>query len=208
MLRPAHGHGDLPPAARELLVATAELLDDHAPEAVTTEMVLTAAEVDADVLATSFADLQDLVRRARVLRFTRYVDESITTIAMVLQQAQSREELREWLHKITVGTQAPERAPRRLERASIFGAVAHDDELRELLAAEQRRLTDSLLELVAGGQGRGWISLEVDPYSIAVLVQAYTLGRSVDDVTGQQMDPDAWIALIMRIVDRVMLTEG
>lgn len=205
MLRPARGHGDLPVPARELLASTADLLEQHAPEALTEPMVVDAAGVDPDVLVTHFGDLHTLVRQARVLRFTRYVDESITTIAMVLQQSQSRDELREWLRKITVGTQDPARAARRLERAGIFGAVAHDEELRALLAAEQRRLTDSLLELVAGGQGRGWVSRDVDPYTIAVLVQAYTLGRAVDDVTGQQMDPDAWIATIMQIVDRVIM---
>lgn len=196
---------DLHPAARELLVATAELLEHHAPTSISAAMALEAAGAGPEVLDEHFGDVEHLVRRAQVLRFSRYVDESIATITMVLHESKSRDELRQWLHRISASTQDAARANRRLERAAIFGAVAHDPELRELLAAEQRRLTDSLVDLCAGGQGRGWVSRDVDPYAIAVLVQAYTLGRVVDDVTGQQMDPDAWTALVMLIVDRIII---
>ncbi|MFZ4718096.1 MAG: TetR family transcriptional regulator C-terminal domain-containing protein [Ilumatobacteraceae bacterium] len=130
---------DLPPEARELLVATAELMERQAPGAITEAMAIEASGTDAAVLSAHFGD------------------------------------------------------------------VAHDPELRDLLATEQRRLTDTLVELVAGGQGRGWVSRDVDPYAMAVLVQAYTLGRVVDDVTGQQMDPAAWTAVVSRIVDHVII---
>lgn len=186
-------------------MATAELMEQHAPGAITEAMALDAAGADPEVLRDHFGDLDHLVRRAQVLRFARYVDESIATITMVLHESKSRDELRQWLHRISASTQDAARANRRMERAAIFGAVAHDPELRELLAAEQRRLTDSLVDLAAGGQGRGWVSRDVDPYAIAVMVQAYTLGRVVDDVTGQQMDPAAWTTLVGQIVDRIII---
>jgi len=124
---------------------------------------------------------------------------------MLLQSATSRQEFRDWLVQITVSTQSPERAPRRLERAAAFARAAHSEQFRATLAVEQLRLTHALLDLIAGARGRGWISKENDPMAVAVMVQAYTLGRVIDDVAAQHMNPDQWVALIVRFVDHVVM---
>ena len=71
------------------------------------------------------------------------------------------------------------------------------------LAGEQARLTDALADLFRLAQSRRWMSRRFDPHAAAVLIQAYTLGRIVDDVVGSPMDPDAWNAIVNQIVDRV-----
>ena len=50
---------------------------------------------------------------------------------------------------------------------------------------------------------KGWININVDPHAAAVLVQAYTLGKVVDDISPQQIDEQAWVDLISQLVDRL-----
>lgn len=201
---PSRDH-DLPHDAQALLAETVTLLEDRSPESLTAEQVAVAASLPVDAVELHFGSLTAMVDRALATRFSRYVDDSITTLAMVLQSANSREEFRDWLVQITVGTQAPDRAPRRLERAAAFARAAHSEQFRATLAVEQLRLTHALLDLIAGAQGRGWISKENDPMAVAVMVQAYTLGRVIDDVAAQHVNPDQWVALLVRFIDHVII---
>ena len=36
-----------------------------------------------------------------------------------------------------------------------------------------------------------------------MLIQAYTVGRVVDDISPEPVDPEAWSSLVLMIVDRV-----
>jgi len=38
-----------------------------------------------------------------------------------------------------------------------------------------------------------------------VLIQAYTLGRIVDDIVEEPVDPAAWNELIMQVITRVLV---
>lgn len=194
-----------PPDAQALLDATIGLLDQRAAESLQADDVAAAAELSVPAIDEHFGSFVALVDQALAARFASYVDDTITTLAMIVQDAKSRDELRDWLVRITVSTQAPDRAPRRLERAAAFARAAHSEAFRAALAAEQSRLTHALLDLIAGAQGRGWISTQNDPMAIAVMVQAYTLGRVIDDVAEQQVNPDQWVALIVRFVDHVVM---
>jgi uncharacterized Ntn-hydrolase superfamily protein len=67
---------------------------------------------------------------------------------------------------------------------------------RELLSVEQERLTVTLMDAIHMAQEKGWVRSDVDARAIAVFLQAYTLGRTVDDVAVNHLDPDAWTSLI------------
>ncbi len=192
-------------SAQSLLDTTVRLLETRAAESLQPAEVALAASATVDAIDAHYGSFVALVDRALAVRFAGYVDDSIATLAMILQDAKNRDEFRNWLVQITLSTQDPERAPRRLERAAVFARAAHSEQFRATLAAEQLRLTHALLDLIAGAQGRGWISTANDPMAVAVMVQAYTLGRVVDDLAAQHMHPDQWVALIVRFVDRVIM---
>ena len=201
---PSRDH-DLPHDAQTLLAETVTLLEHSSPESLSAEQVAASASLPVESVDRHFGSFTALVDRALATRFSRYVDDSITTLAMVLQSATSRDEFRNWLVQITASTQSPDRAPRRLERAAAFARAAHSEQFRATLAVEQLRLTHAMLDLIAGAQGRGWISKANDPMAVAVMVQAYTLGRVIDDVAAQQMNPDQWVALLVRFIDHVVM---
>jgi hypothetical protein len=79
-------------------------------------------------------------------------------------------------------------------------------EFRKALGVVQLQLTDIFTSQFKDLQNRGWFNKDFDPRAAAVLIQAYTLGKIVDDVVDQPMDPDNWNSLIGLIVERTFLT--
>jgi hypothetical protein len=78
--------------------------------------------------------------------------------------------------------------------------MAHSNErFRALLSVEQERLTNTLVDAVEVAKEKGWIRKDLDSRAIAVFLQAYTLGRAVDDVAITKVEPEAWNTLIRAV---------
>ncbi len=68
------------------------------------------------------------------------------------------------------------------------------------LAHEQARLTDALADIFQMGQNRGLMNREFDARAAAVLIQAFTLGKIVDEIVEQPTNPEAWNNIISRLI--------
>ena len=194
-----------PHPTREMLVAICvDMLDDRQPEELLANEVLEAAGVTKGALYHHFADFAELVEVALVVRFARYVDDSIAAFEALTSACQSRDDLLGALALVTAEIQSPARREVRLARAHVLAIAGANPRLASTLAAEQGRLTTALAELIATAQQRGWFNSDFDPRAAAVLIQAYTLGRIVDDVADVPVDPAAWERLINRVIERVL----
>lgn len=196
------------PTKRALIDAVITLLEEKGPELITSDEVLNLSGVSRGSLYHHFVDFGDLIEAAQVRRFTRYIDESIEFLASVALTSRTRDEMRAGLAKVTRATQAADAADRRFERVMPFAAAAKNPRLKRRLGQEQERLTQALMDLVADGQNRGYFTLEFEPRVIAVMIQAYTVGKIVDDVTETRMNPDSWNLMIDAVLDRVFGLDG
>lgn len=194
--------GEHPTRTMFIDVAVAQL-EDRLPEEVTIESILENAGLTKGAIYHHFADFAELIETALVVRFARFVDESIASLTAMAFSAQSRDEVLAGMAAITAATQRPDRKDIRFARAHVLTLASGNPRLAEKLAAEQLRLTDALTDLIADAQQRGWFSADFDARAGAVLIQAYTLGRIVDDITTEPVDPKAWERLIARIIERV-----
>jgi hypothetical protein len=103
-------------------------------------------------------------------------------------------------------THSPERASRRMRRLVIFANTESSPRLRKAPGAEQQRLTAALANVISEAQTRGWIEPSIDPEATAGFIQAYTLGRVVDDINPTPAHADAWYDLIDRVTTHALLT--
>jgi AcrR family transcriptional regulator len=193
------------PTRDRLIETMVELLDGTDPEHITADQVLNASGVSKGSLYHHFEDFEDLLEAALISRFSTNVDATIDHLAAILATASSRDELVAALRKVNEFDQDQSRSRFRLERARAAGLTYSSPRFHDALGAEQQRLTDAFTDLFSEAQNKGWMSSELDARATAVFVQAYTVGRVVDDIAPEKADPQAWVELIMRVIDKAIL---
>lgn len=193
------------PTRDRLIETMAQLLDGSDPEHITADQVLNASGVSKGSLYHHFEDFEDLLEAALISRFSTNVDATIDHLAAILATATSRDELIAALRKVNEFDQDQSRSRFRLERARAAGLTYSSPRFHDALGAEQQRLTDAFTDLFSEAQNKGWMSSELDARATAVFVQAYTVGRVVDDIAPEKADPQAWVELIMRVIDKAIL---
>ncbi len=180
-------------------MTTVDLLDSEHPDRIGQELVLQVSGVSKGSMYHHFEDFPEVVEAALVYRFHRNVGDNIAAIDALLGSSSTREEFIGHMIELTRVTQDRARAPFRFERARALGRAGHSDRFRTALGAEQQRLTDAFTDLFSRAQAKGWVNPTLDARALAVLVQAYTLGKVVDDVVSNPMDDQAWLSLLSHI---------
>lgn len=84
------------------------------------------------------------------------------------------------------------RARRRALRVRIVAASLTRPELYEKISATQDKVTEGLTQLIEHGQGRGWLRNDLTSRSVAVMVQANSVGRILDDISSTPITTDEW----------------
>jgi AcrR family transcriptional regulator len=193
------------PTRDRLITTMVELLDGSDPEHITADQVLSASGISKGSLYHHFEDFEDLVEAALIARFSVNVDATIDALVQILATVNSKEELIGALREINVYNQAQDRSNFRLERARAAGLTYSSPRFHDALGREQQRLTEAFTDLFIEAQNKGWMSTTVDARAAAVFVQAYTVGRIVDDIAPEKVDQEAWMDLIMTVVEKALL---
>lgn len=191
------------PTREKLLDTTVELLGEHLPQAVTSDMVLVKSGISRGSLYHHFSDFSELLELAMVAAFTDVVDESIAGLTMALKSAKNKDDFLKILSAVTRNTQSVSLKRLRLQRARLIAFTEDNPRLATLMAGEQQRLTDAIKELFVQAQALGWFNRSFDPRSAAVLIQAYTLGKVIDDIVPNPMSEEGWNDLINQLVLKV-----
>lgn len=193
------------PTKAQLIKTTVQLLDTRLPNEIAVDEILTSSGISKGSLYHHFEDLTELLEAAQVARYAAWVDRSIEVLITLVASAKSREDLLVGLKTVTRITQDPAHASTRYFRARAISNVEHSPRFQRALSAEQGRLTDALIDLIEEARNKDLFAKDFDPRAAAVLVQAYTLGKMVDDFVEEPMDPEAWYQLIDKLVERVFL---
>jgi AcrR family transcriptional regulator len=196
------------PTKVALLDTVIKLLETKSLEDITSDEVLRVSGVSRGSMYHHFADFGDVLEQAQVRRFGRYIDESIAALVQVAFSSPTREELRSGLQRITRATQDAGFGNRRFDRVMPYGAAANNPRMRETLGREQERLTSAIADLVTDAQNNGYFTTEFSPRTIAVMIQAYTMGKIVDDVTPNHVDAEEWNLMIDALLDRLFGVDG
>lgn len=188
-----------------LVEATIRALAENGEAGFRVDDVLQQTGTSKGSLYHHFTNRDGLIEAATLVEFSRQVNEDTAAIRSAFEGAETREELLARLDLIVVASQDVERAPSRAQRLRILGTAVNRPALWAALGEEQSRLTDTIAEVIRAGQRRGLVSSTVDARAFGVFIQAYTLGRVLDDIDPDPADPAAWTELIVRVVRSVIL---
>lgn len=189
----------LHPTQVRLIDTVSAMLDSDAPYNILIEKVLAESGVSRGSLYYHFGDFPALVEQTLILRFSAGVDEGTRMMREALEQATSADDFWARMDAINQFAQNPERASHRAERARVVGMAGGNERFADMLAIEQDRLNAEMTDVVRQAQSRGWVRADVDPHAVALFLQAYTLGRALDDVADDKVKPSDWSALIMMV---------
>lgn len=195
------------PTKGKLIQTVVTMLDEMDVADLQVDHVLERSGVSKGSLYHHFEDFAHLIEAAHVQRFVRMIDRSVTALADVLVGAPSKQAMVDGLKRVTRDTQAQELSWLRFERARALSLAEHQPRMREAMAVEQARMTAAIADIAREAQSKGWIRSDLDPMVLAVFIQAYTLGKIVDDISAQHVDQERWVGFIDDIVERVLLTD-
>lgn len=188
------------PTAEKLMQTVSAMLDSEHPHDILVDEVLRVSGVNRGSLYHFFGDFPSLVRSTLLRRFSANVAADGDAMKEVANTSSSKEEY--WAKTLELSrlTQVAVRAPMRLERARLIGLASSDEEFAHALASEQHRVTDALAEAIAIAQEKEWVDARLNPHAVAVFLQAYSLGRSVDDVSERSISNDDWQQVVERAI--------
>ena len=193
------------PTKSSLIECAADLLDKYRFDEITVEMVLDRSGISKGSLYHHFEDIYHLLEAAMIVRYARYVDTNIAALQALLSSAKTGEEFYLGLSQLSAITQGEGMKRARQERALTIGRAITSPRMSVLLQAEQQRLTDALAHLIEDAQARKLCNPEIESHALAVLMQAWTLGKIVDDLSESPVDNDAYLALVNRVIREVFV---
>lgn len=193
-------------ATKQQLLDTVDTMLDHVPfDEITSEAVLKAAGVSRGSMYHFFDDFDDLLEQVTARRYSRWVDESINGLRWVLDTADNADTFTSNLHAVSEVIHDHSSPELRAERAAVLVRATSSPRLHARIAAEQHRLTLAMADVVVGGQARAWINPTLDPYATGVFVQAYAIGRILNDVDEVTVGNAEWNSIVRQFIDRVVL---
>ena len=195
------------PTKEKLIATMVSLMDNHALSNIQVDDVLRESNISKGSLYHHFENFEELTEAALTSRFASSVDLSIQMVGEAIADAENANDFVERMIQITTFTQGPERAKFRLERARVIGLSVNSPNLRLALELEQDRLTNAMADVVREAQEKGWVSKAFDPKTIAVFMQAYTLGRVIDDVASadEHIDAKDWNEVVHSAVTSLLV---
>ena len=198
---PRTGH----PTKTKLVDTTAALLKTMPRSEISTDLILNTSGISKGSLYHHFEDLDELIESAMLVRYTDWVDSSIDLIMAIIEKSKTPDDIYNNLVQLTQFTQDPGRRSERIYRAEILGIAENSPRFAQRLGEEQQRLTNALVDIIRDTQESGYFRKELDPHAIAVLIQAYTLGKVLDDYSPTPVDPADWNNLINTIIRKVFI---
>lgn len=206
-------HGEYPlrvltpfhPTKRLLVETVAKLLDSKLKNEISTDEVLELSGVSKGSMYHHFKDIQELIETTQVYRYSKWIDSSIDFLTKYVATARTQKELRKSLRILTEQTQSDARKGARAERAQALSACLQNPRMEEKMGRETQRLTDAIADITNEVKNKGLFREDVNSKALATFIQAYTLGKIVNDYNPAGVNEEEWVEFIMKIVDQTFM---
>lgn len=171
------------------------------------EEVLEASGVSKGSLYHHFKDFSELLEATQVYRYQLWIDASIEFLEARVVPSKTVEELRSALLELTQLTQSDKRKNARAERAQALAECFHNERLAKQMGEATQRLTEAIADVTTEVKNKGLFRESVSSTTLATFIQAYTLGKIVNDHNPNGVSEEEWDSFIMEIVDRTFMAD-
>lgn len=194
-------------AKRRLLDAVTKLLEKYPPGEITTTMVLKEANVARNTLYLHFDNQAALIESALLSIFLDGVRAHADMFEQLLSRTKSKNEFLRHAVDIIRVSQAQNRRAFRVARCRLVAHAEKNARFSKTLGLEQSKINDRFAKLFSEMHSRGWLNQAITPAAAAILIQAVTLGRVVDDVASRKLNEEDWNDAYLSIVRKVILAD-
>lgn len=195
------------PTKSKLIEAATALLKKYKSGEISVEMVLTESNISKGSLYHHFESLDDLIEMALLARYAKWVDINVATMSHILVNAKSSKDIYSGLVEVTERSQDRSLSKERFFRAETLAKANSSPRFAKKLQDLQQQLTDSLTDLIREAQEKNFYDKSNDPKAVAVFIQAYTLGKIVDDMSSSQVNQENYNSLINKIIKEVFIKQ-
>ncbi len=193
------------PTKRLLVETVSSLLESKRQNEIFVEEVLKSSGVTKGSLYHHFKDLEELIETAQIYRYSKWIDSSIDFLTSRVATAKTQKDLRKWLQILTEQTQSDERRGARAERAQALSACLNNPRMEEQMGRETKRLTEAIADVTEEVKRKGLFRKDIDSKVLATFIQAYSLGKIVNDYNPSGVGEEEWNKFIMAIIDRAFM---
>lgn len=197
---------ELHPTKQSLIDVTLELLESLQVHEITIDQVLQNSNVSVGSLYHHFKDFPELMDHALVAKYAQFTQMNVDGMAKALAESKNAKDYKKNILKLLEFTHSTSNAELRKVRTYILSQATVRPGLGELVRVVQSELTKKLSEIIEEAQSRGWINPKIAPKIIATFIQAYGVGRIVDDLANEHMDNDEWIKFLQHMISSSVLT--
>ena len=188
-----------------LIDTTEELIKTKTLHDISVDDILLKSGISKGSLYHHFKDLSDLLEAAQIHRYSKWVDASIELMDKVLTTSKSREDVINGLKEVTIMTQHPKFKFIRYERATALVSAYEREDFAKRLSLVQARLTDGIERVIREAIEQGLFRKGLEPRAVAVFIQAYTLGRIIDEIDTPSLSAESWNEIIGLVLDRAFI---
>jgi AcrR family transcriptional regulator len=211
MLKPRRRQGDSTkdhPTRARLITAAVDQIRVRGTYDIDVDGLLGEVGVTKGSLYHHFDSVNDLTIAALLHIFSSGIEETTQWFSAMRNECSAADEVIGRIRVIIDETQNSERRWVRAQRARILSLAKTHPELGVHVAQLQQQLTDDVTEVMIDFQKRGWLRKDVDAKSFSVFIQAFTLGRIIDDVVEEphHVDSQEWINVVDKVAETFFIT--
>ena len=188
---------DFHPTKKVLVETLSSMLEKRRAADILVDEVLDESGVSKGSLYHHFEDYQELIETTYVYRYKLWIDASIDFLGKRVVPSRTKEDLREALFDLTKLTQSDKRKGARSERAQALAECFQNERLAKKMGEATQRLTDAIADVTDEVKNKGLFRDSVSSATLATFIQAYTLGKIVNDYNPDGISENEWDSFIM-----------
>jgi len=190
-----------------VLDVVADLLEAGGEAAVRIDEVRDGAGVSIGSIYHHFGDRDGLIVSAQVRLFSRYTEAEIVALSDIVQRAEDGRAFRRAVRTLTLQTSSGLRVAERWIRIGVLASTVGRVELRDEIRHLQTTLMDAFQAHVAQGQARGFFRSDLDARAIAQFVEAYSLGRALNEVDERPVPDEDWERVVWAALEGLFVSD-